>query len=229
MAAEDPLGPDPLVWLGRLDEKGPSAERLLRLSPAEFSAAVDALGKEHDARDVTRLVWLVAMNFKWMQQNLPPELADRAAAALVKVVESGDADLRLQNLGNITGADHPLIREMLERLSGSEHGYTALLAKRNLGILKELERGNPSYIGKPAPVPRQTPPASPDSGRKAAMAPAAPGLLPFPAAASPRTEAAPEEPWNPGVIPVLGTGLALLGVGFIAGHCTRSGRKRSAV
>ena len=64
-----------------------------------------------------RYVRVVAKNFNRLAPGVPPALMDRAAAGLVKETDIEDVNLRLQNLKNLEGVDHALLKKLAERLS----------------------------------------------------------------------------------------------------------------
>lgn len=228
-SVQEALEGDPTLWLKRLDEGSAATKRLLSLSPAEFTSAVESLEKSHDGSASMRLVWLVAINQKRLRlhHNLDELLSARAAAALVKATEVEDKKVLLQNLANITGVDHPAIREMLRRLSGSDNSFISELAQRNLKTLEELARMDANDPGnapkRPAPLDRQA------VARELAalMKPAATAEIPI----TPAPAAEPGRATPPAVLPVAqatsrGSGLllffascmVLLALGFFAGR-----------
>ena len=112
-------------------------KRLLNLTGKEFEEAVRVLGYLKGI-DSIRYVWVVAKNFNRLSPDRPPATMDRAAAAIVKQMDTDDVNRRLQHLNNLEGVNHPRFKELAQKLSSSEDDYTARQAKKNLEILRAL-------------------------------------------------------------------------------------------
>lgn len=227
---DDASKADPFSLILLMEINKVQEDRLLHLTLAEFKTAVGTLEANPEGPIAMRYVWVAAKNFNRLASELPADLKDRAAAALVKETDIEDKNLRLQNLHNLEGVNHPLLKALAEKLSSSEHEYTARQAKKNLEILNlPTAQANPATPGSPgthAPTaagngvstpaatqggPSPTPPTTQGTsdGTPASGKDAAPSLADAPVAVT--SEEPLVKPWQ------IIVGLAVLLAGFFLG------------